>query len=124
MGLGGKVGSGKQGMSWIHENDMNRIFEKAIHDSSMHGAYIASSPNPTSQSEFMRSLRHSLGVPIGFPATEAMVRIGARWILQTDPELALYGRYVIPQRLLEADFAFSFPNLDEALLDLRNSHTA
>lgn len=72
LGLGGKVGSGQQGMSWIHERDMNRVFERAILDSSMRGAYIASSPNPVSQIVFMRSLRRMLRVPFGLPATEAM----------------------------------------------------
>ena len=52
LGLGGTVGSGKQGMSWIHETDMNRIFERALTDPSMEGAYIASSPNPVSQQVF------------------------------------------------------------------------
>ena len=118
MGLGGKLGSGKQGMSWIHERDMNRIFERAILDSSMQGAYIASSPNPVSQQEFMRTLRGALRMPIGLPATETMVRFGARWILRTDPELALYGRYVLPQRLVDAGFEFDFPELDAALSDL------
>ena len=119
LGLGGKVGSGRQGMSWIHEKDMNRIFERAILDSSMQGAYIASSPNPVSQMDFMRSLRRTLRVPIGLPATETMVRLGARRILGTDPELALYGRYVVPQRLIDSGFSFEFPDLDSALDDLR-----
>lgn len=44
VGLGGTVGSGKQGMSWIHELDMNRLFERALFDDAMVGAYIASSP--------------------------------------------------------------------------------
>ena len=119
LGLGGRVGSGQQGMSWIHEKDMNRIFERAIFDSSMEGVYIASSPNPVSQVEFMRSLRRSLRVPFWLPATETMVRFGAHWILRTDPELALYGRYVVPERLVESGFAFDFPDLDGALADLR-----
>lgn len=118
LGLGGKIGSGQQGMSWIHEKDMNRIFERAIMDSSMQGAYIASSPNPVSQVDFMRSLRRTLRVPVGLPATEMMVRLGARWLLRTDPELALYGRYVVPQRLAESGFSFEFPELDSALADL------
>ena len=117
-GLGGRVGSGQQGMSWIHETDMNRIFGRSILDSTMQGVYIASSPNPVSQAEFMRSLRRSLKMPIGLPAPEFMVRFGAHWILRTDPELALYGRYVIPQRLIESGFAFDFPSLDDALTDL------
>lgn len=118
LGLGGRVGTGEQGMSWIHEVDMNRIFEKAIVDPAMQGAFIASSPNPVPQLEFMRHLRKAVGMPIGLPATELMVRFGARWLLKTDPELALYGRYVLPQRLTESGFQFDFPNLSYALSDL------
>jgi uncharacterized protein (TIGR01777 family) len=92
LGLGGKVGNGTQGMSWIHEKDMNRIFERAIFDPTMQGPYIASSPNPLSQKEFMQEIRRQLRIPLGLPAAEWMVRLGAHWLLRTDPELALYGR--------------------------------
>src|SRR5262245_25963385 len=63
LGLGGTVGSGAQGMSWIHKTDLNRLFERALNDPTMQGAYIASSPNPVSQREFMRDLRRALRVP-------------------------------------------------------------
>lgn len=119
FGLGGRIGSGRQGISWIHEKDMNRIFERAIIDSSMEGAYFASSPNPVSQAEFMRALRRSLRVPIGLPATESMARFGARWLLHTDPDLGLYGRYVVPQRLVDGGFEFEYAGLDRALANLR-----
>ena len=65
----------------------------------MHGVYIASSPSPVSQVDFMRELRRAVGMPIGLPATSWMVRVGARVLLRTDPELALYGRYVVSTRL-------------------------
>lgn len=118
LGLGGKVGSGSQGMSWIHERDMNRIFERAIYDSSMRDVYIASSPNPESQKEFMRSLRLSLRMPFGLPASESMVRFGAHWLFRTDPELALYGRYVVPNRLTVEGFEFEYPHLSDALSEI------
>lgn len=118
LGLGGRVGSGRQGMSWIHEADMNRVFERAIDDPGMQGAYVASSPNPVPQVEFMRALRRAMRVPIGLPAFAWMVRLGAPLLMRTDPELALYGRYVIPSRLLAAGFDFQFPQLDSALADL------
>ena len=118
FGLGGTVGSGKQGMSWIHELDMNRIVLLALVDGSTSGVYIASSPHPLEQKEFMRLLRKCLRMPIGLPATELMVRFGAKFVLRTDPELALYGRYVAPRRLLDTGFDFKFPELDAALRDL------
>lgn len=118
LGLGGTIGSGKQGVSWIHEFDLNRLFERALSDSTMHGAYIASSPNPVSFKVFMREVRQSMGMPIGLPAFEWMVRIGAPLFLRSDPELALYGRYVRSKRLNDEQFDFRFPNIREALSDV------
>lgn len=118
LGLGGKVASGMQGMSWIHEDDLNAIFARAIVDETISGAYIVSSPNPKSQVDFMRTLRKVIGMPIGLPAFEWMVRIGAPLFMRTDPELVLYGRYLIPKRLMDQGFAFQFAELEPALRNL------
>jgi uncharacterized protein (TIGR01777 family) len=118
VGLGGRIGSGTQGMSWIHETDMNRLFERALTLPAMQGAYIASAPHPISQQVFMAELRRALRMPIGLPAFSWMVRLGAPWFLKTDPELALYGRYVVSQRLQEEQFEFQFAHLRDALNDL------
>ncbi|MBT6156282.1 MAG: DUF1731 domain-containing protein [Planctomycetaceae bacterium] len=118
LGLGGKIGSGTQGMSWIHETDLNRLFERALTDQAMQGPYIASAPNPVSQQVLMRELRKAVGMPIGLPAFPWMVRLATHWILRTDPELVLFGRYVVPQRLQEERFEFHFPQLNDALEDL------
>lgn len=118
MGLGGRVGHGRQGMSWLHVSDMNAIFTRAIEDERMSGAYIASSPSPISQSEFMRELRRAMRAPIGLPAPAWLVRLGAPLVMRTDPELAIYGRYVMPRRLIDEGFAFRFPTLKEAMRHL------
>ena len=76
-GLGGTIGHGKQGMSWLHQTDMNRLFERALWDATMTGVYVATSPNPVSNARFMKCLRDTLGVPIGLPAFAWMVRLGA-----------------------------------------------
>lgn len=121
-GLGGTVGSGNQGISWIHEQDMNRLFARAIVDQSMRGAYLATAPNPVPNAEFMRELRRALGVPIGLPAFGWMVRLAAP-LMRTDPELALYGRYCVSRRLQEEGFQFAFPELRAALQDLYGRST-
>jgi len=122
-GLGGKVGHGRQGFSWIHERDMNRLFVRAITDDAMTGAYLATAPHPVSQDEFMRELRSAMGVSIGLPATTWMVRLGAPWVLKTDPELAIYGRYCASRRLSEDGFPFEFPDLKSALDHLCRAKT-
>lgn len=117
-GLGGTVGRGRQGISWIHELDMNRLLARAIADDGMTGAYIATAPQPVSNARFMRELRRALGVPFGLPAASWMVRLGAPLIMRSDPELALCGRYCISRRLREERFDFQFPDLPAALRDL------
>lgn len=122
LGLGGTVGTGRQGMSWIHEHDLNRLFERGLRHPGMSGVYIASAPHPVTNREFMRELRRVAGglgsLGIALPAAEWMVRFGARWLLNTDPDLALYGRFVSTQRLKDEGFEFSFPTLRAALAEL------
>ncbi len=120
-GLGGKVGQGRQGISWIHEEDMNRLMGRAISDVRMKGAYLATAPNPVSNTDFMRELRRALRVPLGLPAASWMVRIGASLLMRTDPELAIYGRYCVSRRLREEGFDFLFPDLTSALHNLFSS---
>jgi uncharacterized protein (TIGR01777 family) len=118
FGLGGTVGSGRQGISWIHEQDMNRLFTEAIERPDMAGAYLATAPTPVSNKEFMRLLRHAMKVPIGLPAAGWMVKLGAPLFLRTDPELALYGRYCASRRLRDEGFSFQFPDARTALFDI------
>jgi uncharacterized protein len=119
LGLGGTVGSGRQGMSWLYETDMNRLFERALTDEKMQGVYIVTAPNPVSQREFMRELRRAMRMPLGLLAFNWMVRFAAPLLLRTDPELALYGRYLISERLREFGFEFRFSELRGALMNLQ-----
>lgn len=121
FGLGGKVGHGRQGMSWIHELDMNRLIERALTNESMTGTYIATAPTPVCNEVFMKQLRRAMGKRIGLPAAAWMVRLGAPLLLRTDPELALYGRYCKSKRLEQEGFTFKHPTLDSALNDLYQS---
>lgn len=118
FGFGGRVGHGRQGISWIHERDMSRLFERAIADPTMQGMYIATAPQPVSNAVFMRALRHAVRMPIGLPAIAWMIRIAAPLLLHTDPELALLGRYCVSRRLAEEGFPFEFETIDAALNDL------
>ena len=69
----------------------------------------------------MRELRKAIGVRMGLPATGLMVWLGARFLLRTDPDLALYGRYCTSRRLREMGFDFLFPDLPVALDNLFKS---
>ncbi len=115
LGLGGKVGSGTQGISWIHEHDMCRIFEDALTNDARSGVYIATAPNPVSYLEFMRALRRRLKQPIALPGPEFGLRLMCATVLDTDPELVLYGRYCVPNRLLDEGFEFKYASLDQVM---------
>jgi hypothetical protein len=117
LGLGGRTGTGRQWMSWIHVADLNAIIRRAITDSTVSGAYVVTAPNPTTNADFMRQLRKAVHRPWSPPVPAPLVRVGAL-LMRTDPELALYGRRLVPTRLLREGFDFRFPELPAALKDL------
>ncbi|MBX2852820.1 MAG: TIGR01777 family oxidoreductase [Phycisphaeraceae bacterium] len=118
LGLGGKIGNGKQWISWLHIGDMVRILMRAIDEPGMSGVYNVTAPQAVTNADFMRRLRQAVGVPIGLPSPGWLVRLGAATLVDTDPELPLYGRNVVPKRLLDEGFVFEHPDLDAALRDL------
>jgi len=115
--LGGTVGSGRQWISWLHARDLNRIVLVAIERDTMTGTYLAVTPTPVRNREFMRELRRAVHRPWAPPAPEWAVRIGSR-LLGTEPELALYGRRCRPAKLLAEGFASTVADLRTAMEDL------
>ena len=111
--LGGRIGSGKQYVSWIHETDFVNAIRFLIERDSISGPVNLSAPNPLPQSDFQAVLRKSLGVPFGLPAMKWMAELGAVF-MKTDTELILKSRRVVPGRLLDAGFEFQFSNWSEA----------
>ncbi len=111
--LGGRIGSGKQYVSWIHETDFVNAIRFLIEHDSISGPVNLSAPSPLPQSDFQAVLRKSLGVPFGLPAMKWMAELGAVF-MKTDTELILKSRRVVPGRLLDAGFEFQFSNWSEA----------
>lgn len=118
LGLGGKIGSGKQWISWLHIDDMVRVMRRAIEDDGMQGVYNVTAPRAATNAQFMAALRRAIKMPIGLPSPGWLVRLGAATLIDTDPELPLYGRNVVPNRLVEEGFEFAHRDLDRALRDL------
>jgi uncharacterized protein len=116
-GLGGKVGSGKQYMSWIHDRDFVRVLDYLSEHEDIDGIVNVASPNPLPNDEFMSALRSAWGTKIGLPAMEWMLEIGAVF-LRTETELILKSRRVVPGRLLAHGFQFKFPEWTAAAQDL------
>jgi uncharacterized protein (TIGR01777 family) len=117
LGLGGKAGSGRQYVSWIHDLDFVRAVFWLIEHDELEGPINIAAPNPVTNAEFMRSLRGALGVPFGLPATPLMLEAGA-FFLRTESELVLKSRRVIPGKLTRSNFSFQFPTWAEAATNL------
>jgi uncharacterized protein (TIGR01777 family) len=125
LGLGGTVGSGDQWLSWIHQDDLNRLIVCAIEDDAYSGVYMVTAPEPVTNRQFMRAMRRAYRRPWSPPAPAIGVRLACRFILNTDPELALLGRRCLPNRLLnEHHFQFHYPTLDPALENLRQQESS
>ncbi|HEY6306187.1 MAG TPA: TIGR01777 family oxidoreductase [Candidatus Angelobacter sp.] len=109
LGPGGRAGSGKQFVSWIHDADFISAIEFLIDREELQGCINVCSPNPLPYTEFMDALRRACGARISLPATQWMLEIGT-FFLRTETELILKSRRVVPRRLLEAGFQFQFPD--------------
>ena len=116
-GLGGRAGSGRQYVSWIHDADFVRAIRWLMEHEEMDGAVNVASPHPLPNAEFMRALRRAWGTRVGLPAAEWMLEVGAVF-MRTETELILKSRRVVPGRLLEAGFTFRHPHWPEAARDL------
>jgi len=117
LGLGGAAGDGRQYMSWIHDQDFTSAVLWLIEHEELEGPVNLAAPNPLTNSEFMRVLRSAWGMPVGLPATEWMLELGA-FVLQSETELILKSRRVIPTRLSQSGFAFQFPAWPDAAREL------
>ena len=117
FGVGGIVGSGSQWCSWVHRSDVVKAIQYAL-DHPLSGPYSVSSPNAVTMKEFMSTLAHVLGKSswTKMPAWAARLVFG-----EMADELLLNGQRVLPQRLTEAGFSFTFPDLKEALADIYRS---
>lgn len=116
-GLGGTAGSGRQYISWVHDQDFIRAIYWLIEREDFNGAVNISSPNPLPNAEFMQIFREAWGTKIGLPATELMLKIGA-FFMRTETELVLKSRRVVPTRLLESGFEFEFADWEKAAKNL------
>ena len=112
LGLGGAIGSGNQGMSWISMDDLVRIVDFLIEREDLSGAVNVVAPNPVSNREFTRVLGSVLKRPtiIPMPAFQARLMFG-----EMAEEILLTGARVLPARLQRAGFSFDEPDLEQAL---------
>ncbi|MFT6927863.1 MAG: hypothetical protein ACJAZP_003510 [Psychromonas sp.] len=111
LGLGGKIGSGKQIMSWIDINDMLRAILFVIENNNIQGPVNLVSPNPVTNQVFSQLLAKQLNRPCIFPLPEVLVKL---LFAQMGKELLLSSTRVLPEKLLDAGFAFKYGKLEES----------
>jgi uncharacterized protein (TIGR01777 family) len=116
-GQGGRIGNGRQFMSWVHEHDFIRAVRWLFEHDEIDGIVNIASPHPMPNAEFMRALRDAWGIRAGLPTPRWMLEIGALF-LRTESELVLKSRRVVPRRLLEHGFVFNHAHWPEAARDL------
>ena len=116
--LGGPAGSGDQGVSWIHVDDLTGMIAEAIANAEWRGVYNVCAPEPVTNAEFMRALREVQRRPWAPSAPALAVRFVARWLLRSEGRLILEGPRVVPQRALAAGYRFKYEKLAAALAAL------
>ena len=117
LGLGGRIGTGKQWMSWIALEDLLRVFHQILQEDHWVGPINVVSPQPVRQVEFSKRLAHHLHRPAPIPEPGWLLRLLFK---EMADEVLLASARVIPTKLEKARFSFSCPNLDKALENALN----
>jgi uncharacterized protein (TIGR01777 family) len=110
-GLGGRIGSGRQWMSWIHVEDLAALIQFALAEKSLRGPVNATSPQPVTNIEFTRELATSLRRPALF----AVPKFALRLAYGEMASVLFASQRVIPEAAQAAGFRFKYPGLVRAL---------
>lgn len=114
LGLGGPIGRGDQGMSWIHLDDLLALLNFMLTDPNAQGAYNAVAPTPVSNKDFTKALGRALHRPAFLPAPEFALKLA----LGESAMLLTEGQYVVPAKAQAEGFNFQYPRLDDALAQI------
>ncbi|MEL3920366.1 TIGR01777 family oxidoreductase [Aeromonas enteropelogenes] len=117
FGLGGPMGAGNQVMSWIHVQDLVRAILFLLEHGECDGIFNGTAPHPVSNREFSQALAHTLRRPHLFFVPAALLRL----MMGEASDLLLTGQHVLPTRLQQAGFHFTYPELPQALTNLLRS---
>ena len=115
IGLGGRIGQGKQWMSWIHLDDLVGIILYCIDHDSLRGAINGTSPNPVTNQVFTKTLGKVLKRPTLLPMPVVVVKL---LMGQMGEELLLAGKKILPVKILDAGYKFKYEELEKALLNI------
>ena len=114
MGLGGRVASGKQWMSWIHVDDLADLIIFAVENAEARGAFNGTAPHPVTNAEFTRVLAGVLHRPAVFPVPLFALKL----MYGEMSEVVAGSQRVLPQAAEAAGFRFGYPDLRGALEEM------
>jgi len=117
LGLGGKIGSGKQILSWIHIDDVIDVFNFLILNTEQKGIYNLTSPSPTTNSQFTIELGRELKRPTFFTVPSFLIKMVFG---EMGDKLLLSGSAVYPKKLLDNGYEFKFKTIESALKNIIN----
>lgn len=115
--VGGRLGSGRQYMSWIHRHDWVEMVRWIVDTPGISGPVNAAAPHPVTNAEFTRALGRALHRPTLIPAP----RVALRLALGEFADSVLASERVIPERAVTGGYHFRYPEIDRALRDILGS---
>jgi len=113
-GIGGRLGSGKQWMPWIHVDDIRRMIVHTLQAEGLHGPIHGVAPTPERNVDFTRKLASALHRPAIFPVPGVALKLA----LGGFGGALLEGQRALPQAMQADGFAFECPTLEQALGEL------
>lgn len=119
IGLGGKIGDGKQWMPWIHIDDMINAILFCIDNENINGAVNLTAPSPATNNEFTQIFSKTLKRPALLPMPAWLVKL---LMGEMGKELLLSGKRVVPRKLLRAGYQFRYNELKPALQSILKSN--
>jgi len=112
MGVGGRLGSGKQYLSWVDPDDLVALMLHAIYDDTLRGPVNATSPNPVTNATFTSALGRALGRPTVLPVPGLAIKA---LFGELGTEALLWGQRVLPRKAEEAGFEFFYEGVEDSL---------
>jgi uncharacterized protein (TIGR01777 family) len=117
MGLGGRLGSGSQWMSWIHIADLCGLILFALRESTLRGVLNATSPHPVTNADFTRALGRAVNRPAVIPVPAFALEL----MLGQMSGILLGSQRVVPEAAARAGFEFQYPEIGAALIQILSS---
>ena len=114
LGLGGKLGSGKQWMSWIHVDDLVGMINWALDNPNVSGPVNATAPSPVRNAEFTRVLAKAVNRPAFLPAPWFALRL----VFGEFANSLFFSQNILPKVALAHGYEFKFPHLPDAIADV------